>query len=293
MLRRFFLNSAMLPSMRTLVVLLLNFISVVSLGFGQDQLNEDVLRKLSRLSERELIQEIQKEVVLYRFGREDLKAQMIEGLTNIPEMSQEMYRQFSWDIMSGAVGIYLSPNDNRWRVQKPTMILREDSTAWVLIHEYSHYLLDKSRNQKSIYNPNESLGKLQDNLDGFKENLAWFRSNGGKFRNQAHESETGESLIVASELTLQLFAIFELEEIKIESTLRHIYETESGLNLNEKDYKDAAEYIAENKKSIKSGIAIPLSGIKELKSFWSNEQMRIDLDELELQMLRLSQNLGL
>lgn len=276
--------------MRTFVGVLLFLFSVwvqaKSFPFQQE------LNQLAQLKPRELIQILQKRVVLLRFKRDGINAKMIDGLDEVPEMPESMYKQFKRDIMFGAAGIYLSPHDIRFGVNKPTIILREDTTPWVLIHEYTHFLLDHARHANKEINLDESLTFLQDNLDGFNENWQSYRAAGNKFRDHRHESETGISLITASELRVRLMRVYELEEIAIESSLREIYESSPRHNLDKEDYENSEKYIASNKDSVRRGLSFLHNAIVELHNAWSISGIRSKLAEIRVQLAQVLQSVA-
>lgn len=241
---------------------------------------------------RELIQTMQKRVDLFRFKKDGMGPKIMDGVQDIPEMSEGMYRQFKRDIMFGAAGIYLSNHDVRFGVKRPTIILREDTTPWVLIHEYIHFLLDDARHARKEINLDQSLTLLQDNLDGFVENVARYKAAGNKFRDQQHEMETAGSLLTASQLRMQLMEIYELEEIAIESSLRSIYESQIQHNLDPEDYENSTRYIASNKQSVQRGLTYLYDAIVELHDAWSSTDVRGALEVIKLKLASVLQSVA-
>lgn len=272
-------------TMRLFVSLLILFVSLlVQAGSNPFQLE---LERFAQMKPRELIRTMQERVDLLRFKKDGMDPKLMEGIQDIPEMPESMYRQFKQDILFGAAGIYLSPHDIRFGVKRPTIILREDTTPWVLIHEYTHFLLDDARHARNEINLDESLTFLKDNLDGFVENFNSFKANGSKFRDHRHESETGVSLITASKLRMQLMNIYELEEIVIESSLRQIYESGTHHNLDLEDYENSDKYIASNKDSVRRGLSYLHDSISALNNAWSQSDIRSTLTNLQSQMAQI------
>jgi hypothetical protein len=252
---------------------------------------EPELRRLALMPPADLIQSIQKRVDLFRFKREGIGPQSMVALQEIPEMSEQMYRQFKKEILFGAAGLYLSPHDARFAVRRPTIIVREDATPWVLIHEYAHFALDELRHAKNKENADESLTLLQDNLEGFTENLNSFRAAHSQFRDSRHEDETGASLMTASKLRMKLMRVFELEEIAIENSLRNIYESQNPHNLDQEDYENSSNYIKKNQDSVRRGLSFLHDSISELHTVWSQSNIRDTLMNLQLEMALILQSM--
>lgn len=141
---------------------------------------------------------------------------------NLDLYQDEIPKEFSRYFDEGTLGLYLSPHNASFGVERGTLLIRRDAGIWTLTHELAHALVDLERTDTSESSTYEDLTNAKED---YEEGMATYR-NLGFFPS---DKRIYESMKTWTGLQMNLLFQFELEEVKIEKTLQEIFEEQPGL----------------------------------------------------------------
>lgn len=154
---------------------------------------------------------------------------------NLDLYQDEVPGQFRKYFDEGTLGLYLSPRNDSFGVERGTLIMRKDAGIWTLTHEFAHALIDQKRTDTSESTTFEDLTNAKED---YEEGMATYR-NLGFFPS---EKRIYDSMRTWTGIQMDLLYHFELEEVKIEKTLQEIYEEEPEL-LPDTSYQSSHWYV--------------------------------------------------
>lgn len=154
---------------------------------------------------------------------------------NLDLYQDEIPKQFRAYFDEGTLGLYLSPRNISYGVERGTLIMRKNAGIWTLTHELAHALIDQTRTETSESATFEDLTNAKED---YEEGMATYR-NLGFFPS---EKRIYDSMKTWTGIQMDLLHHFELEEVKIEKTLQEIYEEESEL-LPKASYQSSHWYV--------------------------------------------------
>ncbi len=205
-----------------------------------------------RLPLNELIQNVQRKVKLYTYrSGTDNYPDASTAVLQLPPVSTKIYNSYRRDIEFGqAVGIYMPVEQLRHLISEPTLLLREDTKHWTLIHEYTHHLFHEARAAKNLNLPEGYMTPYTDHFETMQESYQKYEKNNFKFLSPEHLAEYIFCLKVATGYRIRMLLQFELEEMTVETMINQFYK--KGKNANfEKDYaENSVSYIHSNLKRV-------------------------------------------
>lgn len=201
----------------------------------------------------------------------------------------------------GAIGLYLTPSNLMYGVDKPTILLMESTDDWTLVHEFSHYLFDRARLQMDSTRESALMNRSSDAREDYfnaREGYKVFDA----YRDEGHKQQTIGSFIVYA-LTQMIFAeTCELEETTIEKMIRSMYAEDRPHGFNEAHFERSTRYIKETSTTGQVNLGF-LSADCEILDKTLTEQdgkLRLALaktcakvEKLKKEDLKLLKNLGL
>lgn len=144
----------------------------------------------------------------------------------------------------GVLGIYLTPSNLMYGVEKPTILLLESTDDWTLVHEFSHYLFDRARLASDNTRESALMNLSTDAKEDYMNAREGYKIFDG-YRDEAHKKHTIESFIVYARTQMIFVKTCEFEESTIEKMIRSLYASEKPHGFNESHFERSTRYIKE------------------------------------------------
>lgn len=249
----------------------------------------------ARLPLPELIRAVQKDLDLYRFQNPagSTSTEVDAAVLQLPIAPTAILNNYKRDItLSGAIGIYMPVEQLSHLISKPTLLIREDSKHWAVLHEYTHHLFHEARQHEGSLLPSGYLTTYSDHAETLQESYARFKAQGEQFKNQAHREELLLCLKIAADIRIKMLLQFELEEISIESLIRNLYDHNRNENFEHEYYDNSSVYIQNSvDRALKSLDGFILMIDEVASQLDPNEKDLQDLQKLRLAMAELTTQL--
>lgn len=178
-----------------------------------------------KMSFEDLLKNVGQKIDLFRYDQAyGDKVNPPYYFLNIPKISDYLLKIFYRDIIIGrAQAIYIPEDEAEQYVQRPTILMRNDSDHWTLIHEYTHHLFHEARQKTKTTLPPNFRNLFLDAAETLEDYYVRFKNYGYNFIDNHHKTELMNSLLVAADLMLQMQINFSLEEVTIENMIRNYY----------------------------------------------------------------------
>lgn len=160
----------------------------------------------------------------------------------LPEAPAKQFSRYIKLFEENVIGLYLTPNNSMYGVEKPTILFVESVDHWTIVHEFIHYLFERGRGIENSLNEGLLINNSNDAQEDFFEARETFRRR-ESYVSEEHKRHLIMSFVNYARVQMIFAKTCEFEETTIEKLLRGVYAHHNPAGFTEKDYERSTRYI--------------------------------------------------